>query len=141
MSSYLGRSENSDSTHSQNVRLKGRIVKQKMVHNAVAFLDTNFNDITVDTSEFIGDKLLIVKNTTGQSCNVTLYGNLEGSNQTYASFGSAYVVSGNGAASVLGRNVFGAALAGPVLSITVRVKFDTAPTSGSVTTALMGVEG
>jgi hypothetical protein len=107
-------------------------------HNAVAIRDTANSDVTVDVSKILGEKVVVVTNTTNQQINVNVYA--KGTNYSYAlALGATAQAIAAGAAIVLSSNQF-AFLKSPVPQLIIRASAATAPTSGSISTFVEGVQ-
>jgi hypothetical protein len=158
MSSIYERRENGDGTVSQNVavtdsdavlpidlrdhgmnELNPLVTKSYVstvtAHNGASIRDTNISEIVVDVSKMTGEKLVVVSTTLNQAVTVTLYA--ESSLYAYASAGAkAGMTSG---AQIMHSNEFGA-LKGPIQKLKIRVVAAAAPTSGSISTYVEGVQ-
>jgi hypothetical protein len=159
MAGYQERRENGDGTYSVNTALTDSdsiipvdlrdhgmnplnplVVKgytaQVIAHSGVNLRDIANNDIVIDVSQLSGEKALIVNSTLNQAIDVTLFA--EAANYTFAILGSPKNLLAGGIGVYTSSDWSG--LKTPIQKLRVRIKAATAPTTGSVTTLIEGVQ-
>jgi hypothetical protein len=108
---------------------------QVMAQTGVNVRDTNNQEVLVDVSALTGEKLIVITSTLNQPVTMTAF--IEGNGYTYVSGGSKAVLTNSPAVAT---SVDIPALKAPVQKLRIRIKADTAPTSGSVTVYIEGVQ-
>lgn len=158
MSNYYQRRENGDGTYSENVALTdsdavlpvdlkyhGVSETDPLVvrnyssvaqgHNAATIRDTAGLDVVVDVSKMTGEKQIIINTTLNQPVTMTAYA--EGTGYTFAILGTGKAFS-TGAGIMTSTELPG--LKGSSPKIRIRLACATAPTTGSVSTYIEGVQ-
>jgi hypothetical protein len=108
---------------------------QVPAQSGVAIRDTVLNEILVDVSALTGEKLIVLTTTLNQSVNLYVYA--EGPGYTYASVGTRNGIASG--ATVISSTDFGA-LRGPIQKLRIRVQATTAPTAGTISIFVEGVQ-
>jgi hypothetical protein len=106
------------------------------LHNASAIRDTANSEISVDVSLISGEKHIIVNSSLNQAVDITPYA--EGVGYTFAGMGASKNVAAGGIAIYTSADF--PALKSALQKIRIRVKAATAPTTGSINTAIEGVQ-
>lgn len=124
---------------SRNIRLVGRSYQEALFHNALAITDTASKDVAapagVDIAAISGRKTLMVFNTLNQPVIVSVL--LKNSSGATANAGSK-TIPATSFGVVTAADI--PALADAWASISVRAQCSTAPTGGSLTINLQGVQ-
>lgn len=161
MSSVNERRENGDGSYSANVALtdvdgfvqvdlrdhgmvgtsplftKG-YTAQAAGHAAVSIRDTANYDIVVDTALLTGEKMIVVTTTLNQPLTLTAYA--EGTGYTFAIMATKGSITTGAVVVTSATSVDWGALKAPAPKIRLRLAAGTAPTSGSVSSYIEGVQ-
>ena len=131
--------DNGDGSYSAAIKLTGRKVEEIILHNVLAIRDTaNHNSSYIDISNLSGKKYLHITNDLDQSVDVTLLIATAGTTDFALVAGQTKTITAGTWDTVTAADI--RELAEPLQQLSVRLKCSIAPTTGTVTVFLEGVQ-